>query len=115
MVGWQSNTQAVSLREPRGYGYGCAGVSWAIITRRWAPEIILALSAAPKRFNRLLEIPGIYDKVLTERLRDLEQFGLVIRTVDIGPPVRVSYSLTDGGQKYIPALRALQEVAGIAS
>ena len=59
---------------------------------------------APARFNQLLMgIPGISDRVLTERLRELEYEGLVERLVDPGPPVRVSYRLTARG-------RALQQV-----
>jgi DNA-binding HxlR family transcriptional regulator len=59
---------------------------------------------APARFNQLLMgIPGISDRVLTERLRELEYEGLVERLVDPGPPVRVSYRLTQRG-------RALQQV-----
>jgi len=59
---------------------------------------------APARFNQLLMgIPGISDRVLTERLRELEYEGLVERLVDPGPPVRVSYRLTPRG-------RALQQV-----
>jgi DNA-binding HxlR family transcriptional regulator len=86
-----------------------------LLWRRWAPEILLALSDGPKRFNRLLEIPGIYDKVLTERLRDFEVSGLITRTVETIRPVRVAYALTDAGSRYIPGLQALQEVAGIDS
>jgi DNA-binding HxlR family transcriptional regulator len=59
---------------------------------------------APARFNQLLMgIPGISDRVLTERLRELEYEGLVERLVDPGPPVRVSYRLTQRG-------RALEQV-----
>ncbi len=88
-----------------------------ILWRRWAPEILLALEAGPQRFNRLLTLKRdwlISDRVLTVRLRELEDGGLVTRQVDVGPPVRVSYALTEAGQRYIAPLQAL-EVAGIAS
>ena len=94
-----------------------------IISRRWAPEIILALAEGPRRFNRLLQIPNISDRVLTVRLRDLEDLGLVERCVEVGRPVRVGYALTEHGRRYVgpltelamlPGLHAV-EVAGIAS
>ena len=86
-----------------------------ILSRRWAPEIILALSAGPKRFNVVLHELNLADRQLSPRLRDLEDLGLVLRHVDPGPPVRVTYSLTAAGQRYVPALRALQEVSSLAS
>jgi DNA-binding HxlR family transcriptional regulator len=86
-----------------------------LLWRRWAPEILLALSDGPKRFNRLLAVPGIYDKILTERLRDLEVGGLVSRSVETIRPIRVAYALTDAGRRDLPGLQAIQEVARIAS
>jgi DNA-binding HxlR family transcriptional regulator len=63
---------------------------------------------APARFNQLLAgIPGISDRVLTERLRELESEGIVERLVDPGPPVRVSYRLTARGRALEPALVAV--------
>jgi DNA-binding HxlR family transcriptional regulator len=45
--------------------------------------------------------------VLSDRLSDLAQAGLVTRTVDDGPPVSVSYALTDRGIALIPALEQI--------
>ena len=60
------------------------------------------------RFNQLLgSIPGISDRVLTERLRELESAGLVERLVDPGPPVRVSYRLTASGRALEPVVQAV--------
>jgi DNA-binding HxlR family transcriptional regulator len=83
-----------------------------LLWRRWAPEILLALAAGPTRFNRLLEIPGINDRMLTVRLRDLEVSGVVERQVHVERPIRVEYALTDVGRRYVSPL---QEVAAIAS
>jgi DNA-binding HxlR family transcriptional regulator len=67
---------------------------------------------APARFNQLLAgIPGISDRVLTERLRELETEGIVERLVDPGPPVRVSYRLTQRGLDLERALAAVNEWA----
>ena len=74
--------------------------------------MVRALMPAPARFNQLLAgIPGISDRVLTERLRELESEGIVERLVDPGPPVRVSYRLTSRGRALEPALRAISDWA----
>ena len=86
-------------------------MSWAVITRRWAPEILLALSDGPQRFNRLLGgNPGISDRVLTERLRDLEVVGLVARRVEVISPIRVTYALTAEGELYVGPLTQLRAI-----
>ena len=62
----------------------------------------------PQCFNELLAIvPGLSDRLLTERLRELETEGLVRRTVIPGPPVRVSYEMTEAGKDLEPVIRAL--------
>lgn len=86
-----------------------------ILSRRWAPEIVLALSQGPRRFNRILQALNLSDRQVTVRLRELEDLHLVARHVDPGPPVHVTYSLTEAGQRYVPALKALQEVSSLAS
>ncbi len=70
------------------------------------------LMVKPARFNQLLTgISGISDRVLTERLRELEQEGMVERLVDPGPPVRVTYRLTARGRAAEPILGAVSEWA----
>lgn len=86
-----------------------------ILFRRWAPEILLTLASAParQRFNRLMDaIPGISDRVLTLRLRELGEVGLVSRTVAPGPPVIVTYRLTADGERVVPGLQLLAELGG---
>lgn len=79
-----------------------------LLGKRWAPEIMLALDAEGKRFNWLLaHIEGISDRVLAERLRDLEAAGIVRRDVDGGPPVRVTYALVGKAEQYLAPLRQL--------
>ncbi len=83
-----------------------------LIGKRWSGAVIRALMAGTCRFNHLLAgIPGISDRVLTERLRELESEGLVERLVDPGPPVRVSYRLTQLGQSLRPVLRNIESWA----
>ena len=79
-----------------------------LIGKRWTGAVVKALIPAPARFNQLLAgIPGISDRVLTERLRELETEGLVERLVDPGPPVRVSYRLTSRGRALEPVFAAV--------
>src|SRR5581483_1181504 len=80
-----------------------------LIGKRWTGAVLKALIPSPVRFNQLL--PGISDRVLTERLRELETEGLVERLVDPGPPVRVSYRLTSRGRALEPVLAAVSEWA----
>ncbi|HEY7201885.1 MAG TPA: helix-turn-helix domain-containing protein [Candidatus Dormibacteraeota bacterium] len=83
-----------------------------LIGRRWTGAILRALLAGPARFNRLLMgIPEISDRVLSERLRELEREGLVERHVDPGPPVRVAYHLTERGRRLVPVFRSIDEWA----
>ena len=79
-----------------------------LIGRRWSGAIISSMMAQPRCFNEFLAaVPGLSDRLLTERLRELESEGLVRRTVIPGPPIRVSYELTDSGKDLEPAIEAL--------
>src|SRR4029079_14887031 len=83
-----------------------------LIGKRWTGAVVKALLRGPARFNQLLAgIRGISDRVLTERLRELETEGVVERLVDPGPPVRVSYRLTARGRALEPVLAAVSEWA----
>lgn len=79
-----------------------------LIGRRWTGAIIRVLLPGPRRFNELLAaIPGISDRLLTERLRELETEKLITRSVEPGSPVRVIYELTCGGHELQEAMDAV--------
>src|SRR4051812_23798036 len=79
-----------------------------LIGRRWSGAILNAMMPGPQCFNELLGVvPGLSDRLLTERLRELEAEGLIHRHVMPGPPVRVSYELTESGRDLEPVVRAL--------
>ena len=79
-----------------------------LIGRRWSGAILNAMLPGPQCFNELLAIvPGLSDRLLAERLRELESEGLVRRNVLPGPPVRVSYEMTEAGKDLEPVIRAL--------
>ncbi len=80
-----------------------------LIGRRWTGAIVRTLIAGPCRFNELLaRVTGISDRLLSERLRELESAGIVEREVLAGPPVRVSYNLTCSGHELEPVISALE-------
>jgi DNA-binding HxlR family transcriptional regulator len=83
-----------------------------LIGKRWSGAILWALGEGPVRFAELRRrVPGISDRLLSERLRELEDWNLVERNVEDGSPVRVTYDLTPKGAELHPALRALREWA----
>lgn len=69
-----------------------------ILSRRWAATVLRALITGPKRFSEIASsIPDMTDKLLSQRLKDLEDEGLVERVLGDGRPVRVQYRLTEKG------------------
>lgn len=77
----------------------------------WTPEIIWNLSEGPRRFSELRRaMPRVSAKVLSTRLKDLEDRGVLSRSVLPTNPPSVEYALTDLGQELIPAIRAIVEV-----
>lgn len=82
-----------------------------LIGRRWTGAIVAVLLAedGPRRFSELKSaVPGLSDRVLSQRLRELEAEHLVEREVHAGPPVRVAYALTAKGSDLAPVVRALE-------
>ena len=83
-----------------------------LLGKRWSGLLIDLLLQRPARFSELARaVPGLSERVLGERLRELEVAGLVQRRVEHGPPIAVTYSLTPLGQGLGPALDALRQWA----
>ncbi len=83
-----------------------------LIGRRWTGAILWALRDQPLYFADIsAAIPGISDRLLSTRLRELETEGLVEREVHAGAPARVSYGLSQKGEAIQPALRQLGDWA----
>jgi DNA-binding HxlR family transcriptional regulator len=80
-----------------------------LIGKRWTGAIVCALIERPMRYGELGKaVPGLSDRLLSQRLRELEEEGLVEREVEGGTPVRVTYSLTPTGEDLGPAIRELK-------
>ncbi len=80
------------------------------IGSKWAALILWHLRDSTLRYSELRRrLPGVSHKMLAQRLRELEADGLVSRTVYPVVPPKTEYTLTDEGQRLLPALRAMQQ------
>ena len=82
-----------------------------ILQGAWTPEVLWQLRQGPKRFGELRRALGrISAKVLTTRLRELEQRGLLERKVQASSPPSVEYRLTDLAHEIQPVLCSIAEL-----
>ena len=83
----------------------------AVLGGAWTPSLIWKLSGGPRRFGELSrDIPAISPKMLTTRLRELEQKGVVIREVVPSSPPSVEYSLSELGEELVPVIDTIVRV-----
>ncbi|WP_369170689.1 winged helix-turn-helix transcriptional regulator [Streptomyces sp. R28] len=79
-----------------------------LLGKRWTGPIVSVLTTGPAYFVALRRaIPGISERMLSDRLTELAAAGLVVREVYEGPPLRVVYRLTEAGAALEPALTEL--------
>lgn len=72
--------------------------AFEMLGKRWTGLIIRTLMDGPKRFKDISKmIPSMSDRMLTERFKELEEGGFLIRRVYPEIPVRIEYELTDKG------------------
>jgi DNA-binding HxlR family transcriptional regulator len=84
-----------------------------LIGRRWSGAIVRALLGGTERFSDLTAvIPGLSDRLLSERLKELEGEGIVVRTVVPETPVRIQYHLTEKGRALAAVVDAVSAWAG---
>lgn len=81
----------------------------SILSQRWTGLIIYQLLGGPQRFCSLESSIGVSGRVLSERLKDLENEGIVKREVFPETPVRIEYSLTDKGVALEPLMRDIEK------
>ncbi len=80
----------------------------SIMANRWTLEIVRALLAGASRFSELsAAIPGLSDRLLSERLKTLEAERILTRSVVPETPVRVDYHLTEKGEDLAGAVGEL--------
>ncbi len=88
-------------------------LSFEMISRKWMCFIVHTLASGPKRFAEMsASIPNISNRVLTERIKELEDLEIINRNVIPDRPVRIEYSLTEKGRALSDALNEIGKWAG---
>ncbi|GCE48127.1 HxlR family transcriptional regulator [Thermosporothrix hazakensis] len=83
-----------------------------VLGKRWTGLLLNVLMKGPKRFGELTAlVDGLSDRVLSDRLRELEAEGIVKRVVYPQIPVRIEYQLTEKGQALKPVVEAIEQWA----
>ncbi len=101
-------------RAPRPGDEACARADAALVRafdllgKRWTGVVLGTLRGGPAGFRALARsVDGISDSMLSDRLSELSDAGLVTRTVTEGPPLAVRYELSDAGRALLPALEQI--------
>jgi DNA-binding HxlR family transcriptional regulator len=81
-----------------------------LIGRRWTGAIVeVLIQGGPLRFGEIgAAVPELSDRLLSERMKELEARGVVVRIVAAGPPARVTYDLTPMGRSLEPAVSEIK-------
>ena len=83
-----------------------------LLGKRWSASILRSLISGPRRFTQITGyVEGLSDRLLSERLKELEEAGIIERRVYDQRPVLVEYSLTDKGVDLRGVVIAIQEWA----
>lgn len=86
--------------------------AFELLGKRWTGLIIQVLLSGPKRFKDISDvIAGMSDRMLSERFKELEAAGIIVRHVYPETPVRIEYELTEKGKGLQPAMDAVQNWA----
>jgi DNA-binding HxlR family transcriptional regulator len=106
-------TVTVATVDPRGADRSCCPYlheAVELVGKRWTGAIVyVLLKGGRMRFSEICQaIPQISDRLLSERMKELEARGIVERHVHPDSPVRVEYELTDMGRALAPALGELK-------
>jgi DNA-binding HxlR family transcriptional regulator len=98
------------MLEYKGKNYVChMDLGMDLIRGKWKAVILCHLNDGPKRFLELQKITiGVSQKVLNEKLQELERDGLINKTTFDEMPPRVIFELTDLGKQLFPALSMIQ-------
>jgi DNA-binding HxlR family transcriptional regulator len=87
-------------------------LAFSVLGKRWNGVILDVLAGGPLSFVQLRRtVTGISDAVLSDRLGELASAELVVRDVQPGPPVAVTYALTESAERLIPVLGDLADWA----
>jgi DNA-binding HxlR family transcriptional regulator len=84
-----------------------------ILNHRWNTLLIYQLLEGPQRYSTIKNQLGISSRVLTERLKELENEHIVARTVIPSTPVVIEYELTEKGHALAPVLKAIEQWSSV--
>jgi DNA-binding HxlR family transcriptional regulator len=105
---------AVATKEPSA-PVCCPRLHEAVelVGKRWTGAILaVMLQCGPMRFSQIAQaVPALSDRLLSERMKELESRGIVTRSVSDGTPMKVSYELTAKGRELAPAMAELKQWA----
>src|SRR5579862_6096678 len=83
-----------------------------LVGKRWTGAILRVLMDGALRFSEIAQaVPELSDRLLSERMKELERRGMVERRVISGPPLKVEYSLSQMGRDLGPALSEIERWA----
>lgn len=83
--------------------------TFSILGKKWTGLIIEVLLTGEKRFKEISEqISGVSDRVLVERLKELEEEGILLRTENAAASIRIQYALTEKGKGLEKVMREVQ-------
>jgi DNA-binding HxlR family transcriptional regulator len=86
--------------------------AFEILGKRWTGLIIRSLLNGAKRFSDIQEIiPNLSARMLTERFKELEEYGIITRKVYPEMPVRIEYELTEKGKELEKVMDEIQKWA----
>ena len=107
-----AQTAARSTREDRHPCCNLYHQAVELVGKRWTGAILIVLLDGPLRFSEVKHlVPDLSDRLLSERLKELEAEGIVQRCCDGDAPTKVEYALTPKGEALEPAVRALKSWA----
>jgi DNA-binding HxlR family transcriptional regulator len=108
----QRRPVAIATMDPPGELRCCPRYHETVelVGKRWSGAIVFVLlEGGALRFSQIAHaVPDLSDRLLSERLKELEARGIVERRVHDGSPVRVEYTLTDRGRDLHDAIRQLK-------
>lgn len=84
----------------------------SILSKKWTGLLLRLLMQGPQRFSDFrVHIPALSDRLLSQRLKDLEAEGIVNRIVIDSTPVQIRYELTEKGKALAPVVESIQSWA----
>jgi DNA-binding HxlR family transcriptional regulator len=107
-----TQTAARSTREDRPPCCTLYHQAVELVGKRWTGAILIVMLDGPLRFSEVKHlIPDLSDRLLSERLKELEAEGIVLRRCGNAGAAKVEYALTPKGEALEPAVRALKSWA----